>query len=72
MSKPLGLSIGIGESGLSFEVSMPHPVEDAIWEAVEQAIANGWTPERFKRECASAWSDRLRQDAKHAEELLSQ
>jgi hypothetical protein len=71
MSKPLGLSIGIGESGLSFEVSRPSKVEDAIWEAVEQAIAHGWTPEQFKRECASAWSDRLRQDAKYADEVLS-
>lgn len=52
-------------------VTKPSKVEDAIWEAVELAIDNGWTPEQFKSELADAWAERLRDDAKRAVAILS-
>ena len=45
-------------------------VEDAVWEAVEQAIEAGWSPERFKAEIADAWKEKLEDKAKHAWEVL--
>lgn len=65
--KPNGLRFGIGGS---MSVTHPTKVEDAIWEAVELAIDAGWTPEQFKNELADAWKERLRDDAKRAEEVL--
>jgi hypothetical protein len=66
--KTLGLRIG-GNGSMS--VTKPSKVEDAIWEAVELAIDNGWTPEQFKSELADAWAERLRDDAKRAVAILS-
>jgi len=65
--KPPGLGFAMGEQGLTLRVSQPSPVEDAIWTAVEEALAAGWTPQRFKSEAASAWADQLREAAKDAD-----
>lgn len=71
MSKPSGLSLGIGEDGLPhFQVNRATRTEDAIWDAVETAINEGWTPEQFRNEAADAWAERLEQDAKDARKVL--
>lgn len=69
--KPLGLRLGIDESGLRMSVSRPSKVEDAVWEAVEKAIEAGWTPQQFKNEISDAWREKLRDAAKDAVEVLS-
>ena len=73
MAKPPGISFSVSESdcALMLKTIFPSKVEDAIWDAVEEAINNGWTPEQFKNEVASAWKDRLKQDGEHAERVLS-
>ena len=70
--KSNGLRMNMSESGqIGFTVNTPSNVEDAVWEAVELAIATGWTPEQFRNEVADAWRDRLSEDAKHAVNVLS-
>ena len=54
--KPLGMRLTL-QDGIGLRVVHPTHAEDKVWEAVEAAIEAGWTPERFKREAASAWSD---------------
>ena len=67
--KPLGMSLT--DTG-SLYVVHPNKVEDAIWDAVEEeAINAGWEPQQFKNEIASAWVERLKLDAKDADEILS-
>lgn len=61
--KPLGLDAALN-------VKMPSRAEDAIWEAVREAINANWTPEQFRNEVISAWQDALRDDAKHAEQVF--
>ena len=34
--------------------------EDKVWDAVEEAINEGWTVDRFRKECAIAWVDTLK------------
>ena len=62
--KPLGLALTI-DGGM--RVIHPTPVEDAIYEAVEEAQMHGWTVEQFRREAANCWdiylTERLRLDA---------
>jgi len=62
--KPTGLD-------MMLNVKMPSRAEDAIWEAVREAINANWTPEQFRIEVASAWEDALRDDAKHAQQVFS-
>ena len=71
MPKPLGVVIRTSERGLEIGLSSTSGVEDAIWNAVESAIDNGWTPEQFKNESAMAWKDRLKTDSDHAQKVLS-
>jgi hypothetical protein len=61
--KPLGISH-------NFQVIKPSKVEDQIWEAVEEAINAGWTPEQFKREVSSAWEDSLKCQIKNAQNVF--
>lgn len=56
MGKPLGMTP-------MFQIVRPTPTEDAIWEAVEAAHAEGMTVEQFRRECAFAWGESLRNQA---------
>ena len=67
--KPSGVRIGIGPNGPVMGVPRITRTEDAIWSAVQEAIDEGWTVEDFRRECASAWAQKLsdeREDAKKA------
>jgi hypothetical protein len=63
MSKPLGLTHDL-------RVTRPSQTEDAIWDAVETAIGEGWTPEQFKIEAGEAWERKLIEDAKAARKVL--
>lgn len=70
--KPNGIAMVVaGDRTIGFALNRPSKVEDAIWEAVELAIDSGWTPEQFKNEIADAWRDRLTEDAKDADAILS-
>jgi hypothetical protein len=72
MAKPYGLSLGLTADGnLRAGVNHPSRAEDAIWNAVEEAIDAGMTPERFKLEAAQAWEETLHSRAKDAAEELS-
>jgi len=61
--KPLGISH-------NFQIINPSKVEDQIWEAVEEAINAGWTPERFKQEAGLAWEDALKQQIKNVNNVF--
>lgn len=69
--KPTGLGLTVTESGIGFAVRRPSKVEDAVWEAVEMAIAAGWSPEQMRSEVADAWREKLRDEAKYAFDVLS-
>ena len=56
--KPLGLRI-LGDGGMV--VVRPNEIQDQIWETVSKALNAGWTPEMFRQEAASCWSEYLRQ-----------
>ena len=71
MGKPTGIGLVTDGHSIGFSVDLASKVEDAIWDAVEEAINAGWTPERFKSEAADAWRDRLKQDADNAVRVLS-
>ena len=69
--KPNGIAIGLHADGqLSFRATHPTRTEDAIWEAVECAINEGWDARRFRNEVASAWSDILKQSVEDAVKIL--
>lgn len=70
--KPTGLALTMDHAGLpSLHVKHSSRTEDAIWEAVREAIDANWTPEQFRNEVSSAWHDALRDDAKHAQKVFS-
>lgn len=50
----------------SMRVTRPSAPEDAVWDAVEKAIAAGWDARRFRLEAAEAWQHELREAAKEA------
>lgn len=62
--KPLGVTSFL-------QVVRPAPAQDAIWDAVEEAIAAGMTVEQFRREAQEAWQyqqkEQARADAKEWE-----
>ena len=66
MSKPLGVSLYATNQTLGLRVVKPSPVEDAIWDAVEKAIENGWSAQQFKDEASECWEQKLRDEAKLA------
>lgn len=55
MSKPPGVT-------WDMRLRRSTPVEDAIWDAVEKAIDDGWTVEQFRIEAAASWREKQRQD----------
>lgn len=62
--KPPGLEFRLSGGALTLGVTRSDRVTDAIWEAVEEAIDCGMTPERFKREMICAWEHYRREQAK--------
>ena len=71
MAKPLGISIGINSGLPTLRVNESSKAMDAIWDAVEEAINSGMTPEQFKMEAAEAWAERLKEDSKSAVKTLT-
>ena len=72
MSKPSGISLGITAGGVpTMSVTHISRAEDAIWNAVQEAVDAGMTPEQFKREVAQAWTEELRAQAKRTMKELS-
>ena len=69
--KPNGISLNLSDGAINMQVNRPSKTEDAIWDAVEEAIAAGWTPENFRTEAASAWCQLLRDEAEHAAKVLN-
>ena len=66
MSKPNRLLLGLDpDSGLTMRVAQTSQTENAIWDVVEGAIREGWSPERFKKEVTEAWEYILNQQLKH-------
>ena len=70
--KPSGIALYADRNSIGLKVHKPTRTEDAIWNAVEEAVNEGWTPAQFKAEVISAWEDKLKQDAKQAIWELSQ
>jgi hypothetical protein len=66
MSKPLGIVLSADIGGIGLSVRKPSPVEDAIWDAVEKAIDDGWTPKQFRQEVLASWEEKIDQNAKFA------
>lgn len=64
--KPNGIRLGVDGSGLTMRVTQPTRTEDKVWDAVREAIDEGWTPKRFAIEVAQAWTDAVKEDARHA------
>jgi len=52
------------------KVVHPSRVEDAVWNAVEEAQAAGWTAKQLKSEFADAWDEYLKRQAKEDAETL--
>ena len=61
--KPLGVTPFLG-------IVHPTRAQDAIWEAVEKAIAENMTPEKFRAEVALAWAHEFKGAAKYAADIL--
>jgi hypothetical protein len=56
--KPLGVNFGLnGRGQVALNVRKPSRTEDAVWNAVEEAHMEGWTPEQFLSEVRSAWDE---------------
>lgn len=68
--KPPGIYLSAAHGAVTFNVRQPSRVEDAIWDAVQEAIEAGWDAKAFKREAASAWEDALTRQAKQAVDEL--
>lgn len=66
MSKPPGIRLERVDGVPVMRVCQYSRVEDAIWDAVEEAINAGWDARKFRMEAASAWEHRLKEDAKDA------
>jgi len=64
--KPLGIGFGISNGLPTMGVHTPSRVEDAVWDAVEEAISAGWTPAKFRREVIAAWDHELDEQKKQA------
>ncbi len=70
MSKPSGINIGMNERGPTWSVASSSRVDNLIWEAVQEAILAGMTPEQFKREVADAWKYELSEESKRVQKIL--
>lgn len=51
-------------------VTHAKPWEDALWNAVQEAIGAGIPAERFKRELLSAWQQTVKDRLEHELKIL--
>jgi hypothetical protein len=66
--KPAGITFGMGANGPTLGVTRPSRAEDKTYEAVEEAILEGWTIERFLCEAREAWLHHKQEEVKTAED----
>lgn len=60
MPKPYGLSItGNAHGELTYRTTTPSNAENAIWDAVEEAIKAGMSVKRFLNEAEYAWGETM-------------
>lgn len=62
--KPMGLTA-------DFRIVRSTRAQDKIWEAVEDAVREGMSPEDFKREAAQAFEHEYNERAKDAVRVLT-
>lgn len=67
MGKPPGIALGLSGDGVHMGVTRSSEAEDKVWEAVEQALIENWTPDRFIREVREAWAQ-ARKDLAEADD----
>lgn len=60
MGKPYGMTA-------DFRIVCPTRIEDDIWDAVEAAVLENWTPEQMIQEVRECWAQALRDKLKDAE-----
>lgn len=65
--KPPGIEMSLYGGALRMGVTQSSRSEDKIWEAVQEAISEGWTPTRFIAEAREAWDYELGERAKAAD-----
>jgi hypothetical protein len=69
MSKPLGIDMILDPTGTPmYNVKKISRIEDAIWNAVEEAQLANWTPQQFIRETRQAWHELRIKAAKEEDE----
>ena len=68
--KPLGIEMAIVEGEPSWQVTKSDKVSDLIWEAVEEAVRVGWSPEQFKTEISCAWQEALTDQIKDMQKVM--
>ena len=69
---PNRIALTMGSTGPRLFVRSIDRVEDSIFDAVQEAIAAGWTPIGFLRSVREAWSYALDESKKEAIRELSQ
>lgn len=62
--KPPGIAFGLRDGSLHVGVTHPSRAEDKVWEAVEEALLEGWTVAQFLHEVRSAWEDAKQRELK--------
>ena len=60
--KPPGIEMVLRDGALCIGVTETNRVTDKVWAAVQEAIAAGWSPEKFRREAKDAWAYELDQN----------
>lgn len=71
MPKPLGIGIGLRGNNLVMGVTRSAPFEDRIYDAVEEAIADGLTVAQFIGIVREAWGSTLRDHQRYADRELA-
>lgn len=67
MPKPYGLRMDLTYSGdVRYQTTNPSSAENAIWDAVEEAIRAGMSVRSFLFEAEQAWDETLTKMAKDA------
>lgn len=65
MSKPPGIALRIGLDGLpSMSVRHSTRAEDAIWDAVEEALNYNMSADEFIAEARAAWAEAMKNRAR--------
>lgn len=62
--KPPGIGLGVSGGAVVMYATGSDRATDKLWDAVDEAITAGMTPERFKREMVAAWEHHRKQQTK--------